>query len=65
MLSVGVALLGASVVLAADKPATCSQTSKCPKETPCCSRKCCNLQLACHMCAAWYTNGLPTCVEFV
>ncbi|KAK8101114.1 glycosyl hydrolase family 16 [Apiospora kogelbergensis] len=38
MLSVGVALLGASVVLAADKPATCSQTSKCPKETPCCSQ---------------------------
>ncbi|KAK8113169.1 glycosidase crf2 [Apiospora sp. TS-2023a] len=38
ILPVGVALLGASVVLAADKPATCSQTSKCPKETPCCSQ---------------------------
>ncbi|KAK8035129.1 glycosyl hydrolase family 16 [Apiospora rasikravindrae] len=38
ILPVGVALLGASLVLAADKPATCSQTSKCPKETPCCSQ---------------------------
>ncbi|KAK9423844.1 putative Concanavalin A-like lectin/glucanase domain-containing protein [Seiridium unicorne] len=37
LLPVGIALLGASSVLA-DGAATCSLESKCPEETPCCSQ---------------------------
>lgn len=36
--SLGVALLAATTVLAAD-PVSCGLDKKCPKETPCCSRE--------------------------
>lgn len=36
--SLGVVLLAATTVLAAD-PVSCGLDKKCPKETPCCSRE--------------------------